>query len=185
MKASGNADVFARALFDLASAAGAVDETDEGVAAVAAAARGHGGLREALTDTAVPVEKKRAVLRELFGGSATPEAVAIATLAVERGGVELLREVATRYREISEAERGMVVAEVTTAVALDDELRARLQDRLSASLGRPVSLRERVDGDILGGIVIKVAGRVLDGSLALQLDEARDRLSSTPAGGEQ
>lgn len=184
MKASGTAETYARALFDLASAADSVDASDEGLRAVVEAARGHAGLRDALTDTSVPAEKKRDILRDLFGGSATAEAVAIATLVLERGDIDLLADVARRYREISEAERGMVVAEVTTAVALDDALRARISEKLSASLGRPVSLRERVDAGILGGVVIKVAGKVLDGSLALQLDEARTRLSSTPAGGE-
>ena len=49
------------------------------------------------------------------------------------------------YAAIAEAERGIIVAEVTTAVPLDYALRASVTDKLAASLGRPVSLRERVD----------------------------------------
>lgn len=178
------AAAYARALFELASLADSVDKTDESMASVVAAVRGNMDLREALTSTGVPAETKRAVLREIFGESVTPEALAITTAAVERGQVSLLGEVASAYREISETERGIVTAEVTTAIPLDDALRASVSDKLAASLGRPVSLREKVDAGIVGGIVIKVAGRVLDGSVSSQLEGMRKALATTPQGGE-
>jgi F-type H+-transporting ATPase subunit delta len=75
-----------------------------------------------------------------------------------------------------------VAAEVTTAVPLDEALRTSLKDKLTASLGRPVALRERVDPSIVGGVVIKVAGRVLDGSVATQLDSVRRALAADSGG---
>jgi F-type H+-transporting ATPase subunit delta len=74
---------------------------------------------------------------------------------------------------------------VTTAIPLTDALRASLTEKLAAALGRPVTLRERVDGSILGGIRINVAGRVLDGSLSSQLDAMRATLSNASQGGEE
>jgi F-type H+-transporting ATPase subunit delta len=183
MRTSDVASAYARTLFDLASVADSVDATDEGMTAATVAVRGNLDLREALTDTSVPAETKRAILREVFGETVTPEALAIVTLLVERGHTTAIGDVARLYREITETERGIVVAEVATAVPLDDALRASLTDKLAASLGRPVSLRERVDETILGGIVIKVAGRVLDGSVASQLDGVR-RALATAQGGE-
>ena len=146
--------------------------------------RGHLDLRAALVDTSVPADAKRDVLREIFGETVTPEALAVVTTMVERGLTDLLPDLARVFGEIAETERGVVVAEVTTAVPLDDALRASLTDKLAGSLGRPVSLRERVDETILGGIVIKVAGRVLDGSVASQLDGMR-RALATAQGGEE
>jgi F-type H+-transporting ATPase subunit delta len=182
MRSSDAASAYARVLFDMASLSGAVDATDEALTTVAGAARGERELREALTDTSVPVEAKRAVLREIFGTDATPEALAIVTLLAERGLASLLPDVARLYSEIAQAERDIVAAEVTTAVPLDDALRASLTDKLAAKLGRPVSLRERVDASIVGGVVIKVAGRVLDGSVASQLEGVRRALATEPGG---
>jgi F-type H+-transporting ATPase subunit delta len=167
MRTSDVASAYARTLFELATLAGSVDETDVSLGAVLAAVRGELELREALTDTSVPVEAKRAVLRDIFGASVTPEALALVTLLVERGYTELLGDVARTFGEIAEKERGIVAVSVTTAVPLDDALRASLTEKLAASLGRPVSLRETVDESILAGVVIKVAGRVLDGSVHL------------------
>jgi F-type H+-transporting ATPase subunit delta len=174
---------YARALYDLAVLSDAVDATDEGLAACAAAVRGSADLRSALTDTSVPAEKKRDVLRDIFGAGVTPEVLAIVTVLAERGLTGLLTDVARIHREIAESERDVVVAEVTTAVPLDDALRASVTGKLTASLGRPVVLRETVDASILGGIRIQVAGRVLDGSVSTQLEGVRQALTSTQGGG--
>lgn len=182
MRTSDVASAYARTLFELASLAGSVDETDVSIASAVKAVRGELELREALTDTSVPVEAKRAVLRDIFGEAVTPEALAIVTVMVERGQVALLGDVARAYGEIAEKERGIVAVSVTTAVPLDDALRASLTDKLAASLGRPVSLRENVDPSLIGGVVIKVAGRVLDGSVASQLDSVRRALATTSGG---
>jgi F-type H+-transporting ATPase subunit delta len=182
MRTSDVASAYARTLFELASLADSVDTTDRGIVSAAAAVRGSLDLREALTDASVPAETKRGVLRDIFGDSVTPEAIALVTLLVERGHTDLIGDVARSFGEIAEKERGIVVADVTTAIPLDDALRASLTDKLIASLGRPVSLREHVDASILGGVVIKVAGRVLDGSVASQLDDMRRMLATTQGG---
>ena len=184
MTTSEIARTYARVLFDLASAADAVDAADEGLRAVAEAVRGHIDLRNTLADAGVPAAKKREILRDIFGTVVSPEVVSVVTLAVERGNTASLDEVARVFGEIAEVERGIVVAEITTAVPLDDALRASITDKLAASLGRPVTLRERVDASIVGGVVIKVAGRVLDGSLSSQLTAVRTTLSAASQGGE-
>jgi F-type H+-transporting ATPase subunit delta len=175
---------YARTLFDLASAADAVDAVDAGLRTVVETIRGSVDLRDALAGDALPAERKRAIVGDLFSEAIAPEAVAIATVAIERGMGGMLDQIAERYAEIAEKERGIVVAEVTTAIPLNDALRASLTEKLTASLGRPVSLRERVDESILGGIRINVAGRVLDGSLSSQLDAMRNTLSNASQGGE-
>jgi F-type H+-transporting ATPase subunit delta len=182
MRTSDVASAYARTLFELASLADSVDQTDKGLVSAAAVVRGSLDLRTALTDASVPAETKRGVLRDIFGDTVTPEALALVTLLVERGHTDLVGDVARSFGEIAEKERGIVVADVTTAIPLDDALRASLTDKLIASLGRPVSLREHVDASILGGVVIKVAGRVLDGSVASQLEDMRRALATTQGG---
>lgn len=184
MTTSEIARTYARVLFDLATAADAVDAADEGIRAAAGAIRGHIDLRTALLDTGMTAGKKRDILRDIFGEEVTPEVLSVVTLAVDRGHTDMLGEVARIFGEIAESERGIVVAEITTAVPLDDSMRSSVSEKLVASLGRPVSLRERVDASIVGGVIIKVGGRVLDGSLSSQLDAMRVNLSTTPQGGE-
>ncbi|KAF0208953.1 MAG: F-type H+-transporting ATPase subunit [Actinobacteria bacterium] len=177
-------ETYARVLFDLAALADSVDVADEGLRSVVKAVRGNVDLRDALTDTALPAETKRGVLRDIFGEEVSPEVLAVVTLMVDRGHADRLGELASMFGTVAEKERGVVVAEVTSAVALTDDLRAKLIDKLTTAIGGAVSLRESVDPAILGGIVIRVAGRVLDGSVTAQLRDLRQALLTARQGGE-
>ena len=181
--ASEAVETYARTLFSLASLSDSVDRADETLRLVVAALRSHVELREALADAQVPAQRKRAIMADLFT-EADPSAAAIAGLIAENGDIELIDNVATRFSEIAEKERGIVIARVTTAVPLDDALRTRLIDNLCAQVGHPVALRETVDPEILGGIVINVAGKVIDGSVSARLDDARRALTTVQIGGD-
>lgn len=184
MRTSDVTEAYARALFDLANAADAVDAADTALRTIAETVRGSVELRDTLADKAIPQDKKRDIMRDLFAGTGSPEAVAIASTMVERGLVASLDDTLRLYGEIAQAERGIVVAEVTTAVVMADDTRASLIKKLSAAIGRPVSLREKVDESIIGGVRINVGGRVLDGSLISQLDAMRSALATSSQGGE-
>jgi F-type H+-transporting ATPase subunit delta len=184
MRTSETIETLARVLFELATLSDAVDAVDADLASVVRAVRGHVDLHQALTDTSLPAEKKRDILRGIFGDAVAPETLAIVTLMVERGMAGSLGDLARIFGETAEAERGIVVAEVTTAIELDDALRAKLVGQLTDAIGRPVSLRERVDESVLGGIRINVAGRVLDGTVTSQLGRVRQALSTARQGGE-
>ena len=175
--------VYARALFDLALASDAVDEIGSGLVAIQDAVSANPTLADALADVSLPSEKKAAVLQELFAGIA-PEALAIALVSLERNGAQSLGSLVSDFDKISAAERNIVVAEVTTAAPLTDAVRASLQEKLSANVGKPVALRERVDASLIGGIRINIAGRVLDGSIAKQLSSLRAALTNSSLGGE-
>ena len=176
--------IYAQTLFDLAEAAGDVDVVDVGLRSIVETVSGSVELRDALADESVSAEKKRAIVSDIFSATLAPEAVAIAMIAIERGHGGALPQIAERFAEVAQAKRGVVIAEVTTAIALTDALRALLIEKLAATLGRPVSLREKVDGSMLGGIRINVAGRVLDGSLSSQLDAMRTKRATASQGGE-
>lgn len=184
MRTSELVETYARVLFDLAALSDSVDAAHDGLRGVVTAVRGNIDLREALSNTSIPAEKKRDILRDIFGGEVSPETLSVVTLMVDRGLTDKLGDLARAFTAIAETERGIVIAEVTTAVPLTDALRASLTEKLSTALGRKVSLRESVDSTILGGIVIRVAGRVLDGSVTSQLRDLRQALTTARQGGE-
>jgi F-type H+-transporting ATPase subunit delta len=74
---------------------------------------------------------------------------------------------------------------VTTAVPMDDDLRAKVIKEVEAKFGAPVELVETVDPDILGGIVIEAHGERFDASVRAQLSSIRKQLSTAFLGGEE
>lgn len=178
---SENTRVFARALFDLALVSNDVDRVGADLAKIAEVVDANPSLSDALEDVSLPAEKKAAILTELFEGN-TPEALGFALIAIERFGTPAIGAIVSAYDAVATAERNIVVAEVTTASALTEALRASIQEKLSASVGSPVVLRERVDTALLGGIRININGRVLDGSLSKQLETVKATLTSSVGG---
>lgn len=94
------------------------------------------------------------------------------SLLVSNGDAELSGAVADAFRELADEHDGIGRAQVTTAVPLGDGQRERLRSRLMSMAGlQQVELSERVDPDLLGGLVARIGDRLIDGS-------ARSRLSS-------
>lgn len=130
------------------------------------------------------VFKNRADLETL--ASASPELLGVLATMAERGQLDLLPEVAATYHAMTEEDEDVVGVKVTSAVPLDDDLRAKISERVRERLGREVFLIENVDPSIIGGLVIEARGQRRDISVKTQLRAAREALDSTTAtiGGE-
>ncbi len=85
-----------------------------------------------------------------------------------------IREMIADYRKLYDTSRGVTRAEVTSAAALTDANVASLKDSLrTASGGREVDLDMKVDPSIIGGLIVKLGSRMVDGSLKTKLNAIR------------
>ena len=133
-------------------------------------------VRSALTNPGLPVENKRALVADLLGGRAGRRTAALADLLVELYEGHELDTVAKAWAEAAAARRNRVVAEVRSAVELDDQRRVRLAEALTRVLGKPVVLQVTVDRAILGSVVVRVGDELFDGSIRSRLEQAREAL---------
>jgi F-type H+-transporting ATPase subunit delta len=85
-----------------------------------------------------------------------------------------IRDMIADYRKLDEGSRGVTRAEVTSATALSGANVAALKDSLrAASGGREVDLDTKVDPSIVGGLIVKLGSRMIDGSLKTKLNAIR------------
>ncbi len=84
--------------------------------------------------------------------------------------------IASFFRELLDTERGIVRAEVTSAVALDDDQRRRLSEKLARDTGKQVELEAHVDASLIGGMVVRIGDRLIDGSTRSRLRRLRTQL---------
>ena len=133
-------------------------------------------VRSALTNPGLPVANKRALVADLLKGRASDRTAALADLLVELGEGHDLDVSARELAELAARRRGLVVAEVRSAVELDDQRRARLAETLARVTGSPVELRVTVDQAILGSVVVRIGDEVFDGSIRSRLEQAREAL---------
>jgi F-type H+-transporting ATPase subunit delta len=130
-----------------------------------------------LENSRVPEATKEGMLQRTLG-AISPLALNFAKLLVQRRRVSLAPDVAAFFREMLDAERGIVHAEVTTAVPVDAAEQSFIQQRLAAMLHKDVRIEMRVDSSIIGGVVARVGDRLIDGSTRTRLIALRHRLET-------
>jgi F-type H+-transporting ATPase subunit delta len=139
----------------------------------------HTELRRALLDPGVGAARKRGLLAAVAErAGASPLLRRFVDLVASRDRVGLLPDVVEAYAELANASRGVVSAEVLSAVPLAEAQRRAL----AAALGGTVELRSRVDPDLVGGLVVRVGGTTYDGSVRTRLAALKRRLASPGPG---
>jgi len=133
-------------------------------------------LRDALSDPARSTEDKRALLRNLLEGRATPATIRLAEQSVD-GTHRTVSVAIEEYQKIAAEHRNRLVATVRVARELVDRDRQRLEGALSGQYGRPVHLNLVVDPEVVGGMKVEIGDDVIDGTVASRLDDARRRLA--------
>ncbi len=119
---------------------------------------------------------KAKLLAELLG-DINPLALNLVYLLVARSRLGMAGEIADEYQRLLDSYRGIEPAEVITAIPLDDEDKLRLAERLGAVVGKKVVITPEVDSSLLGGIVAKFGGKLLDGSTRSKLEALKRELS--------
>jgi F-type H+-transporting ATPase subunit delta len=103
-------------------------------------------------------------------------ALNLVLLLIARSGISMMAEIAGEYKRLLDSYRGIESAEVTTAVPLDDKDKEKLTQKLGTLVGAKVEIETEVDPSILGGIVARVGGKLLDGSTRSKLAALKKEL---------
>ena len=135
-------------------------------------------LSRLLSNTATPVDKRLGLLRDVLVEKVTPVTATLLEQVVRNPRSRNLDVAAEELSELAAARRDRYVAHVRTPVRMTGEQEQRLTDSLTRLYGRPISLQVELDPDLLGGLVVRVGGELIDGSVAGRLAAARRALPS-------
>lgn len=171
---SGVAERYAKALFDLAVEAKSVEQVEKHLDVLAGLlAESDDFVRLIRSPVFTAADQERAVGAILEkAGIAGLVGNTVHVLASNRR-LFILPGVIASFRKLAARERGEVSAEVTSAEPLSDSNVAALRDALKASLGKDVTLSTQVDPAIIGGLVVKVGSRMIDGSVRTKLNSLK------------
>ena len=167
---------FAQAAFQIASEGEKLSEWRQDLATMAQAMR-ESGLSALLDSPQVPLDRKLSVIDEVLGEGVDPLARNLAGLLASRNAAGTIPDIADHFDRMLDAHRGVVRAEVTTAVELGQEQIDRLARTLGEAVGADVVVGTRVDPEVIGGVVARVDDRLIDGSVRTRLQEMKRELS--------
>ena len=133
-------------------------------------------LATLLADPMAPAESRVGLLDRVLDDKVNPVTKALLEQTVRAPRGRPLDSAAEELAELAAARRDRYVAHVSTPVALTAAQEQRLTDALSRLYGRSMSLQVELDPSLLGGLVVRVGGEVIDGSVSSKLSAARRSL---------
>ena len=174
---------YARALFDVALKEGDLQQVGRDIAGFSELIEANEALARALSSPAIPVHKKRAVVKELVAraGKMSPIVAKLLVLLADRDRLVLLADIVRAYESRVMDHARIVRAELITAIALPSERLQALQQGLARATGRRVQMESRVDPSIVGGAIARVGSIVYDGSVTTQLAKLKQQLMEAEA----
>ena len=166
---------YARALLAVALQSGRADEVLGELDLTVGAMTESPQVRDLFRSPGFSREGRHAFVAELSkkAGFAEPT-ISFLKLLVDRGRVEHIEQVTRIYRQLADEAAGRIRAEIFTPRPLDTKSKERLTSAISKITKKKIQLEERVDEDLMGGLVVQVGDRVYDGSLKTQLKRIRE-----------
>jgi ATP synthase F1 delta subunit len=166
------ARVYARSLFEVAVESGKLDDVREQLGQFAEALEQTPELRTFFFSPYFSTAEKTDGLQKAVTDG-EPALINLLELLIENHRMPAIFRLRRRFDTLWEEENKQLPVEITSAVALDDDVVKRLGDQIGEQTGRQVQLTANVDADILGGIVLRVGNQILDASIRNRLDQLR------------
>jgi ATP synthase F1 delta subunit len=170
------AQVYARALFEVAREQDKLDDLRDELAQFADALDGSRELQVFFFSPYFSTEEKIEGLRQVVDG-ADEIVLNFLALLLEKHRMPLVFRVRRAYEEMWAEENKLLNVEVTSAIELDPSVVEQIGRRVGEQTDRTVELSSKVDPDILGGIVLRVGNSILDASIRNRLEQLRRQVA--------
>ncbi len=167
---------YVNALLDIAAKKGQMEQIEKDLALVSDVITKYGKLEKILFHPSITRNEKKKLIKKIFGASASDLMVNFLHLLVDRRRERILGFLPAIYKETVDATKGVINARVTTVAPLTESQMNGLKKRLDMLTGKKVEIEVVLDPQILGGILIRVGNKMIDGSIAGRLKSLKTRL---------
>jgi F-type H+-transporting ATPase subunit delta len=170
------AQVYARALFEVASEQGALDEIHDQLTELAEAMSANRDLMVFFFSPQFSVAEKKEGLRRTVTGS-NPAFTNFLQALIERHRMPAIFRIRAEFDALWDDARRLLPVRITSAVELDADTVEGLGARIGKQIDREVQLSSDVDPDIIGGVVLRVGNVILDASIRNRLEQLRKQVA--------
>jgi F-type H+-transporting ATPase subunit delta len=164
------ANRYAKALFSLALETGQLEDVHKDIALIHGL--NHPEFSRMMVSPVVNSDAKSKTFDAVFGGKISKLSQSFFNLVFRKGRFLSLNEIGQAFEDMYLDHKGVVVAELTTAVSVSESIKSEMRAKLEALpflSGKSVILKEKVDPSIIGGYVLQIGGQSLDASIKRDL----------------
>ncbi len=169
-------NVYARALFEAARDSGTLDATGADLASFVNAMKESRELTAVLYNPKIDSATKKKIVLDVTAGADQIFQNGI-KLMIDKRHSDLIMEMQQQFERLLKQANKVVEVQITSAIELPEETRAKIRRKIEESTGKQVEFSETVDQNILGGLVLRFGDLIVDGSLKAKLEQLRARLA--------
>ena len=163
---------YSKAIFEIAEEKNQVKEIYEMLNSAMVLYRTDKEFKNFILNPLIDNEQKKSVLNEIFGKD-NSENLNILLYILDKGRINCIKYIVAEYLKIYYRKNRILDVKATFTKELTDEQKKKLIDKLSQKTGKEINLVIKVDKDILGGGIIKIGDKIIDGSIRRELDNWR------------
>ena len=168
---------YAKAILDLSNSKGISESVNNDMKLIASTINGNLELNTFIQNPTIKVEVKESALLEVF---ATVDNVTkgLLHLLFENKRFEILEAIAVKYSELFDVMNNVEVAKVTTAIAMDAALEAKVLAKIATLSDKKITIENIVDPAIIGGFILRIGDQQYNASVANRLQVLKRELSN-------
>lgn len=171
---------YARSIFDLSIELKVVDKVYEDMLLIEQVCKDNRKLVTLLKNPIVRYDYKQRVLNKIFKKHLDKLTLKFFDLICRKNRASVLQEVSKVYVILFHEYRGIVRADISSAVELSSAIKKEFEGIISKATGKKVELGTKVDASLLGGYVMRIGDNQIDDSLKSKLNSLRRELKSRP-----
>lgn len=180
MQGSKIASRYSKALIELALQEGTLEQIHVDMNYVLETCKSNRSLVAFLKSPVIKTDKKISILQEVFGNKLTKQTISFLELVATKNRENFLLEIIEEFLNQYKIKKNIITAVVTTANGIDEIIRKQVVDIVRGGGSSEIVVQERVDNNIIGGIIVRVGDRQVDASVARKLNKLKQRFNEAP-----
>jgi len=168
---------YASALFDVAFEEKNYEKVREELDFVLACLEEEPQLYQLFKSPLITILEKKDVLTAIFKDKLSQEVYNFLRIIIDKGREDYIEDIIKEYRTLVDTAKNKVEAMAITAIPMNKEDLLKLQVNLSMSSGKNIQLQNQVDPEIIGGVLVKIGDKVIDGTIKNRLARMEEELS--------
>lgn len=173
---------YARALLNAAVKEGNLNDVYQDATAFRQVLTDNQMFKNFLQSPQTLTQDKKAILEATIGGKASKLFNKFLLLLIDKKRFSSVEEIIEVFESLYEQHEGIVEAKVTTAVAIDKSIKEKIRKKLETETKKKIRLMTQVDSGIIGGMVVVIGDKIIDGSIRYQMEKLKRDLDEIRIG---